>query len=203
MLVFTMNFTYNWKTVLLKACASMFSRIAAKITQIVRPRKQSDTINEILLYGAGSYDKKKQLGLNNLFCIYYVLVHARQAIDVCMPSLDTVTISKCLISVRQKNNIKLRIAVHKNLDLNLNHFLDYGIEVKVINKAEILLEHEFMLIDAVGDFAEALAVIGSLDYKLKRANCNSDSTLLTSEKAVVFTLKREFDRIWNSFVKTD
>ncbi|XP_045774960.1 uncharacterized protein LOC123873906 [Maniola jurtina] len=200
-----MHFTCNWKTVLLrKVCVIILNRIgiAAKIIQLVRPNKQSDTINEILLYGAGDYDRKKQLGLNNLFCVYNVLVHARQTIDVCMPSLDSETISKCLINVHEKSKVKLRIVVHKNFDLDSNHFLDYGIEVKVISQAEVRLEHEFMLIDAV-DFAEGLAIIGSLDYELKRVNCDSDSTLMTSEKAVVSTLKREFDRIWNSVAETN
>ncbi|XP_046976285.1 uncharacterized protein LOC124542327 [Vanessa cardui] len=187
----------RWISVLYGS-ASILSGIAArivKLTDIIAINKQNDTINEILFYGSENEEQNKKVGLNNLFCIYYIIIHASKTVDVCVPTLRSETISKCLLNVHQKNHTKVRIIVHSSNDLkSLQSFIDCGIEVKVIN-SDIKMEHEFLLIDA--NCHDALAIVGSLDYEVNRVNCSRDNTLLTSEDAVVSVLKREFNRIWN------
>ncbi|CAH2102432.1 unnamed protein product [Euphydryas editha] len=183
--------------------ASILSGIAAKIvnfTDFRSVKKQNDTMNEILFYGSDSNEENQKVGLNNLFCIYYIIVHAIETIDVCVPTLRSETISECLVSVHQKNHVKVRVVVHNSEDLQIfKSFLDCGIEVKII-KSEVKLEHEFLLIDA--NCRDAVAIVGSLNYEVSRINCNRDSTLLTSEKALISVLKREFERIWTSSKNT-
>lgn len=165
-------------------------------------------INEILLYGADNEEHMKEIGLNNLLCIYYVILHANKSVDVCVPSLASETLAKCLITVHQKSKAKIRIVIHNSDDFdNLQLFGQHGIEVKIINP-DVPLEHEFLLVDASDEFKDAVAVMGSLDYETSRVNCNRDATVLTSEVTVVTTLKREFDRVWHSitdipFTKVD
>ncbi|OWR47714.1 Mitochondrial cardiolipin hydrolase [Danaus plexippus plexippus] len=166
-----------------------------KLTELVSVSPQSETINEVLFYGSEYEEKKKQLGLNNLFCIYYVIIQASFTIDVCVPSLTSDTISKCLINVQKKNKVKIRIVVH-NEHGNYDCFLKSDIEVKVI-KSKLKMEHEYLLIDASPE-QEAIAVIGSLDYEVARVNSNRDTTIITSEPIVIEALKREFDRVWIS-----
>ncbi|CAH2240711.1 jg13949 [Pararge aegeria aegeria] len=199
-----MTLTYNNRKTnfLLSACVSTLSRITAKLKQLLTTSKRVN-INEVLLYDAGKENIKKQLGLNNLCCIYYVIVHARLTIDLCLPSLDSVTISRCLVRIRQKNKTRVRIILHRNPDSSVKPFLDFGMEVKVIRKSEVQLEHEFILIDAQGECEEALVIIGSLDDAVNRVTCNRNNTLITSENAIVFSLKREFDRIWDSIADTE
>lgn len=179
--------------------ASILSGIVSKITNItdfISVNKQNESLNEILFYGSDSDEKNKKVALNNLFCIYYIIVHATETVDVCVPTLRSETISKCLLSVHQNNHTKVRIVVHGSDDLQIfKSFFDCGIEVKIV-KSEVKLEHEFLLVDA--NCRDAVAIVGSLDYEVSRVNCNRDSTLLTSEKTLVSVLKREFDRIWTS-----
>lgn len=158
-------------------------------------------INEVLFYGGEDEHRTQKLGMDNLLCIHFVLMHASQTIDMCVPSLVSETIAKCLITVKKCKAIRVRVIIHNSDDFhNLQSFAQNGIEVKVIKTAE-RLEHEFVLIDAaaggVCEELDAVAIIGSLDYETTRVNCNRDTTLLTSEFAVVSTLNKEFDRIWS------
>ncbi|XP_075973685.1 mitochondrial cardiolipin hydrolase-like [Anticarsia gemmatalis] len=186
----------------LRTGGSYVCGLALKIFEInlfKNGKQQDESINEILLYGAENEDRDiQQIGLNNLFCIYYVILHASRSVEVCVPSLASDTLAKCLISVHQKNKVKVRITIHNsdNFD-NLQLFAQSGIEIKIINPT-VPLEHEFLLIDALDDFKDAVAVMGSLDYETTQVNCNLDATVLTSDIAVVTALKREFDRVWTS-----
>ncbi|CAH0727366.1 unnamed protein product, partial [Brenthis ino] len=187
----------NWKSFVFGG-ASILGGISEKITKftnIVGISKQNDAINDVLFYGAEGDKEKKELGLNNLFSIYYLIVHASRTIDMCVPTLDSETISKCLINTHQKNHVRVRIIVHSKATLkSLQSFIESGIEVKVISP-KIKLEHEFLLIDV--NYQDTIAIVGSLDYEVNRVNHNRDSTLLTSEATLIKALKREFDRIWN------
>lgn len=190
----------TWKSALCTG-GSLVCELALKILQITTFRsnsKQCDSaVNEMLLYGAEDEEHMKQIGLNNLLCIYYVILHASRTVDVCVPSLISDTMAKCLINVHQKNKVKIRITIHNSDNFhNMQMFAQNGIEVKIINPA-VRLEHEFVLIDACAG-TDAVAVLGSLDYETTRVNCNRDATLLTSDIAVVTALNREFERVWNS-----
>ncbi|XP_050353404.1 uncharacterized protein LOC126775450 [Nymphalis io] len=186
----------HWISVLYGSTSILWGIAAkiVKITAVITVNKQNDAINEILFYGSENEEQNKKVGLNNLCCIYYIIVHASKTVDVCVPTLRSETISKCLLSVHQNNHTKVRIIVHGTNDLIcLQSFFDCGIEVKIIN-SEVKMEHEFLLIDA--NCPDALAIVGSLDYEVNRVNCSRDNTLLTSEYALVSVLKREFNRIW-------
>ncbi|KAJ0182465.1 hypothetical protein K1T71_001834 [Dendrolimus kikuchii] len=161
-------------------------------------KKCESPINEVLIYGDNDEGKSRQMGLNNLFCVYYVIIHASRSVDVCVPSLVNATLIKCLLNVRQKNKVNIRIVVHKSKNSkDLEVFTQNGIEVKVIERNEIeRLEHNFILIDAVDDPVDAVAILGSIDYETSRLNCNRDTTLLTSQEIVVNSLKQEFERVW-------
>lgn len=190
---------FNWKSFLFGS-ASVLTGISQKITKlanIVGISKQSDAINEVLFYGA-QYKEKEQVGLNNLFCIYYMIAHASQSVDICVPTLESDTISKCLLNIQKRENncAKVRIIVHNTSTLsNLQSFVSCGIQVKII-RPKIELEHEFLLIDA--NCVDAVAILGSLDYEVNRVNHNRDNTLITSEATLIRTLKREFNRIWDT-----
>lgn len=189
----------NWKSFIFESSSILagISHKITKLTNIVGISKQSDAINEVLFYGTQN-EEKKQIGLNNLFCIFYVIAHASRSVDICMPTLDSDTMSKCLINVqkREKNYAQVRIIVHNTGTLrSLHSFIACGIQVKIITP-KIKLEHEFLLIDA--NCADAVAIMGSLDYEVNRLNHNRDNTLITSEGTLIKTLKREFDRIWDT-----
>ncbi|XP_049879628.1 uncharacterized protein LOC126376335 [Pectinophora gossypiella] len=178
------------------AAGLVMSGIAAvKILKSITKRRDT-TVNEVLLYGAEDDEKAKEAGLNNLFCIYYVIVHATTTVDVCMPNLLSDTIAKCLVNARRNSKVKIRVCLYKCNDVSqLDFITQSGIEVKVVREH---LAHEFILVDAVEDCKETVAIIGSLDYDTKRVNCSRDNTMLTSEETVVKTLKKEFERIWES-----
>lgn len=194
-----MSSLISWKSAI-SASGLLLSGIAIKLMQNFG--KQCDSaLNEILFYGNEDEEQTIQAGLNNLFCINFVIGHATQTIDVCVPSLVSDTITKSLINVKQKG-VKIRVAIHKSEDIeSLQMFSEHGIEVKVINSEQ--LDHEFLLIDATNECQDAVAVIGSLDYDTSRVNCNRDTTMLISEQIVVISLKREFERIWESFCNKD
>ncbi|XP_053622594.1 uncharacterized protein LOC128682101 [Plodia interpunctella] len=187
-----------WKTAL---CASgtLICGLAFKVLQRNLSKTTNKTdINEFLFYGSEDETRTREIGIDNLYCIYYLLAHANKSIDICVPSLESGTIAQCLINVQQRNNARIRIAIHNSDNYHhLNSFAKCGIQVKVIKSNE-RLEHEFILIDSSDDLVEAVAVIGSIDYETSRVNCNRDATLLTSDAAVVSTLKKEFDRVWTS-----
>ncbi|XP_063616224.1 uncharacterized protein LOC134789585 [Cydia splendana] len=192
----------NWKTAVYASGSIILGGVAIKllkISNVFSSRRNHDIpVNEVLLYGANDEVQTKQIGLNNLFCIYYVIVHANCSIDVCLPDLESDTIAKCLIGA-QKNNVKVRLIVHSNSDFDMPKLIKHGIEVKIItSRSREPLEHEYILVDADAETRGAVAVMGSLDYETARVNCNRDATLLTSEPSVVKSLKREFDRVWNS-----
>ncbi|CAD0194917.1 unnamed protein product [Chrysodeixis includens] len=160
--------------------------------------KQNDSaINEILLYGAETEEQTKQIGLDNLLCIYYVILHANKTVDVCVPSLISGTLAECLINVRQKNKARVRITIHNSDEFhNLQSFAENGIEVKVISPS-VRLEHEFVLVDLGSGPGEAVGVLGALDYDTARPNCNRDATLLSSDVTLLTALGKEFERVWN------
>ncbi|XP_013194154.2 uncharacterized protein LOC106137791 [Amyelois transitella] len=189
----------SWKTALCASGPVVVCGIVIKILRrnIAQPISKID-INEILIYGSEDERRMIEIGLDNLYCIHYVLAHANQSIDVCVPSLESDTIADCLINVQERSKAMIRVVIHNSKTFNhLNPFSKCGIQVKVVQTAE-RMEHEFILIDASEDSSDAVAVIGSLDYQTTRVNCNRDITLLTSDISVVTVLKREFDRVWNS-----
>ncbi|CAH0405323.1 unnamed protein product [Chilo suppressalis] len=194
--------TINWKNALFIG-GTFLCGLAYKFLIYRQDEALDPSINEVLFYGAKEENKRKEIGLDNLFCIYYIIAHASRTVDVCVPKLESETITKCLISVHQKNKTRIRVAVHKSEQTdNLTSLSEQGIEVKVVKSTEPI-EHEFILVDASESFADALALIGSLDYETTRVNCNRDNTLLTSEPKVVNNLKKEFDRIWNETPETN
>uniref|UniRef100_A0A2A4JVF3 Mitochondrial cardiolipin hydrolase n=1 Tax=Heliothis virescens TaxID=7102 RepID=A0A2A4JVF3_HELVI len=181
---------------------SLICELGLKILRINRNKQGDSAINEILLYGAENEEHQKQIGLNNLLCIYYVILHASNTVDVCVPSLASDTLTKCLISVHQKNKVQVRIAIHSSDDFhNLQLFAQNGIEVKVMRPA-VRVAHEFVVVD--GGARDAVAALGALDYDTARLNCNRDATLLSSDAALITAMNREFERIWNlTPAKTD
>lgn len=135
------------------------------------------------------------MGLNNLFCIYYVIIHASRSIDVCVPSLVSATLVECLLSVK-RNRVNIRIILHAKKYLkNLEVFTQNEIDVKVIEHPE-RLEYNFILIDAEESYIEAVAVLGSIDYEPSRVNCIREANLITSQERLVNALKHEFERLW-------
>ncbi|CAB3256548.1 unnamed protein product [Arctia plantaginis] len=192
-------FTLNWELAfcLGKAFLSGLAQTILK-TSLFNYESGYKEINEILLYGSENKAHMEEIGLNNLLCIYYMILHANKTVDVCVPSFESDTLANCLIKVHQNGNVKIRIVIHNSDDFhNLHFFSQNGIEVKII-KPFVRLEHEFLLIDASEKFKHAVAVIGSLDYNTWRVNCNRDATVLTSESTVVKALQREFNRVWDS-----
>ncbi|XP_028156167.1 mitochondrial cardiolipin hydrolase-like [Ostrinia furnacalis] len=187
----------NWKNGLFIS-GPMLCGLAFKLIKKRIDRKYDYSFNEVLFYGDSADEEKvKKTGLNNLYCINFVLSNACRSVDVCVPSLESETITKCLINVHLKNKAKVRIAIHNSDQFgNLKSLAQHGIEVKVIKSERI--EHEFALIDACEATSDGLAVMGSLDYETARVNCNKDMTMLTSQPEVVTNLQREFNRIWNS-----
>jgi hypothetical protein len=188
--------TMIWKTTLCISgpilCGLVYKLIKKKMNE-----QCDSSINKVLFYGPKN-EETKETGLDNLFCIYYVLTHATRTVDVCLPRLHNETINNCLMTLQQKKTAKIRIAIHNSNQMdNLKWFVEHGVEVKIIRAPECL-QHEFILVDASGDFKDSLAVLGSLDYEATRINCNRDITMLTSERKVVTGLKTEFERIWNS-----
>lgn len=193
-----------WKTALFAGGSAVLCGVAYSIVKktdlLKRIERQCDAINDILFYGKEDGEKKRQAGLDNLFCIYYVLVHANQSIDVCMPSLMSETITRCLVDVQKRSHVQIRVVIHRSEYYEqLLTLADQGIQVKVIDNADNL-EHEFILVDATEGVGEAVALMGSLDYEVDRVNCNRDNTLLTSDAVVVNALRREFDRVWENTV---
>ncbi|XP_072942654.1 mitochondrial cardiolipin hydrolase-like [Epargyreus clarus] len=187
---------FSWKSTL-SSGGSHIAGLPGKIRNMFCGTQLDSTLNKVLFYGAEDEEQRKRVGLDNLLCIYYVIIHASNSVDICAPSLSSDTIVKSLINVKQRRQAKVRIAIYNSVDYShLRTFSKYGIEVKKIS-SDIQLEHEFVLINA-SICADAVAIIGSLDYEVTRVNCKRDTTLITSELAVVSTLKCEFDRLWNS-----
>ncbi|KPI94930.1 Mitochondrial cardiolipin hydrolase [Papilio xuthus] len=187
----------NWKSFIGATGSALLKCVTFMTTLKTKKSAHCDSINEVLFYGAEDDKKKEEIGTNNLLCIYYVIVHACRSLDVCLPTLKSDTISKCLINVHKRNCVIIRIVLYNadNLDM-LQELGKQGISVKIVNFAP-KLEHEFIIIDAIDECKDAVAVLGSLDYELSRVNCNRDSTLLTSDCAVIQALKNEFERIWS------
>ncbi|KPJ08744.1 Mitochondrial cardiolipin hydrolase [Papilio machaon] len=187
----------NWRSAIYATGSALLKCVTFMTTLKTKKSVHCDSINEVLFYGAEDDKTKEEIGTNNLLCIYYVIVHACRSVDVCLPTLNSDTISKCLISVHQRNCVVIRIILYnaENLDM-LQGLVKQGITVKIVNFAP-KLEHEFIIIDAIDNCKDAVAVLGSLDYELSRVNCNRDSTLLTSDCTVIQALKKEFDRIWS------
>lgn len=164
--------------------------------------KCSPTINEVLIYGSNENEEhKKQVGLNNLYCILYMIVHAGKTIDISIPSLESVSLTNSLIQVKSKNNVQVRLVVYKSPDIyNLRCLSDNGVCVKVINSI-VELEHEFIIID--GDGCDSVAILGSIDFEVKRVNCCRDTTILSSDSALIVPLRCEFERVWLSVDDTN
>ncbi|XP_041975629.1 uncharacterized protein LOC121730587 [Aricia agestis] len=181
----------KWKD-LVNECATLLSKITSNISVMFG---QSGGVNEVLLYGAGDEEQRRQAGLNNLLCIYYTMILANKSIDVCLPILRSETIFRCLINARQKSDVKIRLILYDDCKKKYTDVLKkHGVEIKVV-KSTVKLEHQFILIDVTD--REAVAIIGSLDYDVNHVNLNTDNTLLISDTNAVAPLKREFERIWN------
>lgn len=167
------------------------------VSSMFRSDKQCDSaINEILFYGAEDEERTKQKVLNNMICICYVIHNASRTVDVCVPGLVSNTLAKCLVKVHQKNKVYVRIAIHNSKNYqNLTLFSENEIEVKIITPS-VKLEHEFVLVDAGA--RDSVAVLGALEHAPGCRGLRSDATLLTSESAVLTSLSREFERVWNS-----
>ncbi|VVC93619.1 unnamed protein product [Leptidea sinapis] len=178
--------------------SSIGDTISNALKKVTRQR-QSETINEILVYGDDDHKIKQEVGLNNLTCIYYMINLACLTIDFCAPNLESDTIANCLIGVKQRNKAKIRICVQNVKDVcDIEYLAQEGIEVKII-KGKVKMEYEFLLIDADGlNTNDAVAILGSLDYELGRVNCSRDLTIISSDSHLIATLRCEFDRLWNS-----
>ncbi|CAK1540085.1 unnamed protein product [Leptosia nina] len=182
---------FIWKSVVV----GLAERIVG-ITRRLKNNEKSDAINEVLIYGGDTDEWRRQVGLNNLFCILYIIDHAGRTIDISMPSLESDSLTKCLIEVKNRNNIEVRLIVHNVTDLcNLHSLADNGIRVKVI-KSAVKLEHEFIIID--GAYSDAVAILGSLDFEVSRVNCCKGTTILSSDCTLISALQLEFNRVWLS-----
>ncbi|XP_048489429.1 mitochondrial cardiolipin hydrolase-like [Plutella xylostella] len=197
----------NWKTIMFAGGSAALCGVAYKLlkqTSLVKmfEKQCSDLacINEFLFYGAGDDDASERLGLDNLFCIFYVVLHANTSVDVCMPSLMSDTITKCLLEVQKKGSVTIRVIIHKSKNHSqVVRLKKAGIEVKAMD-SEDNPAHEFILVDGGEGGSDAVALVGSLDYDVGRVNRHRDHTLLTSEPVLVTALKKEFERIWGSVV---
>lgn len=187
----------NWRSFINATGSALLKCVTFMTTLKTENSVHCDSINEVLFYGAEDDKKSEEIGTNNLLCIYYVVIHACRSIDVCLPTLNSDTISKCLSNVHKRNCVVIRIVLYNadNRDI-VQGLVKQGIAVKIVNLAP-KLEHEFIIIDAIDECKDAVAVLGSLDYEISRVNCNRDSTLLTSDFTVIHALKKEFDRIWS------
>lgn len=149
----------------------------------------------VLFYGDLNKEVAKEASLKNLRFIWNVILNSNKTINLCVPKSVSNSLAKCLIKAQQTKKVKIQVAIHnsKNLD-NVQQLIRNDIAVKVINSSE--LEYEFLLLDATDDFKGAAALINSINYET--INYNIDSTIFISEKYVVKSLKKEFDRIWQS-----
>ncbi|XP_047509373.1 uncharacterized protein LOC125052274 [Pieris napi] len=183
---------FLWKTL-----ALTFSKKLVDLRKKFTMEKKCDVINDVLIYGSNDTEEwKKQVGLNNLFCILYMIVHAARTINISIPSLESDSITKSLIQVKIKNNVEIRLIVHRYAEYcNLQGLAENGIRVKVINSI-VKLEHEFIIID--GDCSDSVAILGSLDFEVNRVNCSRDITILSSDFDLISSLQREFNRVWCS-----
>lgn len=116
-----------------------------RIMNIFKKSKKSENfINEILFYGAEGETASQELGVTNLFCIYYLLGHATTSIDMCVPSLASDTIAECLTRVAQKK-VKVRVAIHKSDNFShLDSLAQSGIDPH--SSTTIISFHTFMWI---------------------------------------------------------
>lgn len=198
--MFTIINKIIWKWISLPEKFYLFGLVMNILnTRLFKIKRNCNEINEILLYGS---EKKKYMehGIKNLLCIYYTIANAQKTVDVCVPSLESITLTYCLVRVHEEAKVKMRVVIHNNSKnlFNLDFLAKNGIEVKLMTPV-VRLGHEFLLVDAIGDFSDAVAVIGSLDYSTHNVNCNWDATVLTSESVVVRALQREFNRVWNCY----
>lgn len=198
--MFTIINKIIWKWISLPEKFYLFGLVLNILnTRLFKIKRNCNEINEILLYGS---EKKKYMehGIKNLLCIYYTIANAQKTVDVCVPSLESITLTYCLVRVHEEAKVKMRVVIHNNSKnlFNLDFLAKNGIEVKLMTPV-VRLGHEFLLVDAIGDFSDAVAVIGSLDYSTHNVNCNWDATVLTSESVVVRALQREFNRVWNCY----
>lgn len=149
----------------------------------------------VLFYGDMNKEVAKEACLKNLRFISNVIVKSNKTIDLCVPKSISSTLAKSLMKARRTKKVNIRLAIHNSRNLgNVQQLVRNGIAVKVINSSR--LEHEFVLVDATADFEGAAALINSINYE--NINYNRDNTIFISEKSVVRTLNKEFDRIWQS-----
>lgn len=165
-----------------------------KPVEYIMTNSGADT-STVLFYGDVNKEVAKEASLKNLSFIWNVILNSNKTINLCVPKSVSNSLAKCLIKAQQTKNVKIQVAIHnsKNLD-NVQQLIRNDIAVKVINSSD--LEYEFLLLDATDDFKGAAALINSINYET--INYNIDSTIFISEKYVVKSLKKEFDRIWQS-----
>lgn len=149
----------------------------------------------VLFYGDVNEEVAKEASLKNSRFICKVIVNSKKTLDLCVPKFVSNSLTKYLINARRMNKVKIRVIIHNSTNLsNLQQLVKNDITVKVINSS--ILEHEFALVDATDSFKGSAALINCVNYE--NINYNRDNTMFISEKSVVRSLNKEFERIWES-----
>lgn len=149
----------------------------------------------VLFYEGSNNKVAKEASLKNLLFIWKVIINSNKTVNLCVPKFVSNSLTKFLIKAQRTKEVKIQVAIHDSKNLsNVHQLVQNDIEVKVINWSRF--EYEFMLVDATDDFEGAAALINSINYE--KFNYNRDNTMFISEKSVVRSLKKEFDRVWQS-----
>lgn len=155
----------------------------------------SEDTSTVLFYGDVNKEIAKQASLKNLHFIQNVIVNSNKTINVCVPKCVSNSLAECLITAQRMKKVKILVVIHNSTNLNnVQQLVRNNIAVKVINLCR--LEHEFVLVDAAGDYDGAAALINCINYE--KINYNRDSTMFITDKSIVRSLSKEFDRVWQS-----
>lgn len=149
----------------------------------------------VLFYGDVNKEVAKEASLKNLRFIENVIVNSKKTINVCVPKCVSSSLVKCLIEAQRTKKVKIQVVIHNTESItNVLQLVRNEIAVKFVNSSK--LEHEFILVDATDDFEGAAALINSINYE--RINYNINNTMFISDKSVVRSLTKEFERVWHS-----
>lgn len=177
-----------------------------KVAKDICKNEENTAMNDVLMYGSEQASEKKTAsGAENLYTIIYVMSNAKHSLDVCVPGLSSTTINYSLM-FSAKNGIKVRLIIHKDRNTQmtvqletLKQLMGSGILVKII-ELEKVHEHEFVLVDTmVGSTSEPVVLVGALNYSYDSVNTTYDHTMVTSERAIIQKLQKEFNRLWNAY----